>query len=237
MNITATITSVTGSKHWKGDAYFVEGEFADGSSWSSMTKDVYKDRREADLRALIGKPGEFEVEAGKEYMGKKQWRLKSWPGRPAQGAGGGGRGGFAPRYRDSEQGTREERDSIHRSVAAQEAIKMAVAGKIQPTPESVLGLANSLYAWLVDSPGKVQAPPPSAEPAASQPQIQGPTLPAQIRAAIAGAVQARNLELLTQIEERIKQRSKEGKLTNNELADLANEVADAQLQVGGALTF
>lgn len=172
MNIQATIESVSDKiKTWEGRGMsFIEGMFTDGSGWSNCVKDEYRERRHAELRAKIGQAGEFEVEPGKEYNGVKQWKLKSWPGREQRQAGGRG-GSFQPRFRDTEEGAKQERDSIHRSVALQESVAFASTRNPEEVMKYgastwILSLADQFYQWL--SKGE-PAPPVHQTAEANQP--------------------------------------------------------------------
>lgn len=71
--------------------YFVEGNFDDGSSGSVFcNSSAVADETIASLKALVGKTVDYTLEAGKEYNGQTQWKIKGFPGKPAGGGGGGG---------------------------------------------------------------------------------------------------------------------------------------------------
>jgi hypothetical protein len=63
-------------------------DFTDGQVGEVTAKAENGEKRLAEMKALIGKPGEYEVEEGK--FGKL--KVKSWPGKVAFGAGPGGGG-------------------------------------------------------------------------------------------------------------------------------------------------
>jgi len=71
----------------KGTIEFISGQFTDGSGWSLGAKPENAQKRIAELSALIGQPGDYEVEEKPEYQGVKQWKMKSWPGKPTFGGG------------------------------------------------------------------------------------------------------------------------------------------------------
>lgn len=71
--------------------YFVEANFDDGSSGSVFCgSQPIADETIAALKALVGKTVDYTLEAGKEYNGQTQWKIKGFPGKPAGGGGGGG---------------------------------------------------------------------------------------------------------------------------------------------------
>lgn len=152
-----------------GTMYSVEGTFDDGAGWSVSFKTPERAREQQTvLKGLIGQQHPFDVEdTGREYRGAKQYKLKEYPGKPQpQGAGGfGGRGGggYQPRYRDTEQGAKEERASIERQVALKEAVNF-LKDSTARDPREVLVCADGFYGWLVGpqratpaSPAQVQA--------------------------------------------------------------------------------
>lgn len=82
-------------RSWTNDEgktfFFVEGNFDDGSSGSVFcNSSAVADETIASLKALIGKTVDYTLEAGKEYNGQTQWKIKGFPGKPAGGGGGGG---------------------------------------------------------------------------------------------------------------------------------------------------
>lgn len=178
--ITAKIESVSDLKReWKGDRgtlIFLQGTFSDGSGWSFGCKPENADARLAEMKALLEKEGQFEVEPKQDYEGVKQWKLLSWPGKPqpGQGGGGGGRGGreFVPRYIDTKEGYAEQRQSISRSVALQQAVALLQVGQLV-TPQAVLECADDFYGWLMavvpDQPQATQELP--SQPAPQQQQL------------------------------------------------------------------
>lgn len=183
---TATISEVKDkTREWGGGQHgplaFVDGSFSDGTDWSVTCKPENAAARLREMQDLVGKTGEFEAEPGKEYMGRKSWKLKNYPGKPQPGGygGGGGRGGgFGQNYKYSEEGARAERDSIHRSVALQESVAMSVglaaAGKDPGNIEILLSVADSFYHWLAKG-----APPATPQQIAQS--IPGVTTGDQIK--------------------------------------------------------
>ena len=153
MNLTATITSVNE----------ISGNFSDGSQWSIGCKPENSTKRIEDMRSLVGVEGQYEVNERADYGGKKQWSLTNYPGKPQQGGGsgfiasGGTRGTFQTRYRDTEQGTKEERESIHRSVALQQAIVFSNT-QHPGEPPHILSIADAFYDWLTATAKPVTQP-------------------------------------------------------------------------------
>ncbi len=169
MNLTETIASMdpVKDKPWpgpQGPIWFAQGKFQGGGIFSIGSQSIEKAReKHAELSALIGTEGVFEVEEKGEYQGNPKYKLKAWPGNQPRlfgggggGGGGGGRAPFVPRYRDSEEGFAREQRSIHRSVALQRAIE-ADANR---EPQAILQLADTFYAWLSqDTPQASQTEP------------------------------------------------------------------------------
>lgn len=176
MKLTTAIKTVEKElREWQGQRgtmYSTKGTFVDDTQWeiNSTTADRARERI-TEFQGMIGQEGEFEVDDNvREYRGIKQYKLKSWSGKPQPQMGGGfggGRGGsYQPRYRDTEQGTREERESISRSVALQQAV-VFTTNHVTPDeikPQKVTDIAEHFYAWLVGpqraapaSPNRIQA--------------------------------------------------------------------------------
>lgn len=150
-----------------GPMYSVEGTFDDGSGWSVSFKTPERAHEQQDvLKAQIGFDKSFEIEdTGREYRGAKQYKLVNYPGKPqpaAFGGGGGGKAPYQPRFRDTEDGFRQEQDSIHRSVALQQAV--AFCKEDVDKAQLVTEIADHFHKWLVGpqraapaSPAQVQA--------------------------------------------------------------------------------
>jgi hypothetical protein len=157
MRISATITHVSDqTRDWSGPngtVTFISGQFDDGSGWSVGAKPENAGKRIDEFKALVDKKGDFEVEPKQDYKGQKQWSLKEWPGKPQPGGGGGGfrggGGGAGQSYKYSEQGAKEERDSIQRQTALIQAVLTSKDDTTKPTTaETVLEVADKYYAWL-----------------------------------------------------------------------------------------
>lgn len=180
MKITATIKSV--KDHPKahdgrtGKIFFIDGEFQEGE-FSTFAKSEQKAQEIiTSLTGLIGKPEQYEVEEKGVGNGRPQYKLVDYPGKPAYGGGGfagRGGGGYQPRYRDSEQGAKEERDSIARSVALQQSVVLANS-RVHPADDNgVIETAELFYQWLVKNNQPVSQPfDPGTQQAASTPQEQ-----------------------------------------------------------------
>lgn len=138
-------------RYWEqGQTYFVQGAFADDSEWSLGFKSEDKAvAAVAALKDLIGKEEEYELEPKPDRNGRKQWKLRNYPGKPQVPAFGGGKGGreYVPRYRDTEQGAKEERLSIARSVALQQAVILH-KGSTDESGLAILATADGFYGWL-----------------------------------------------------------------------------------------
>lgn len=167
----ATIAAVDSTtRTWegpKGTLAFVSGQFADGSGFSLGCKPENAPDRMSTLIELIGKEAEYELEAKPEYQGKAQWKLVSWPGKPAA-QGGGGKREYVPRFRDTEEGFLREQRSIHRSVALQRAVESVTDKQNTLT---VLDIAGAYFEWLSSlspaSPGTATSGEPKAAMAAT----------------------------------------------------------------------
>ena len=174
MNLTTEIMAMDKLKTepWngaQGPTWFVQGSFKDGSLFSRGAKSLENAQKlQAELEAQIGKEATFEVEdTGKEYQGRKKWKLQGWPGKPERPAfGGGSKAPYQPRFRDTEDGFHQEQASIHRSVALDKAITFTTNHVVPDdiSPKKVLAVAEEFYGWLVGpqraapaSPAQVQA--------------------------------------------------------------------------------
>jgi len=95
---TLTIQTVDpATRTWegpKGTIEFIQGQFTNGEGWSLGAKPENAAKRVAELTALIGVEGEYELEPKGEFRGKPQHKMKGWPGKPVFGGGGGNK---APR--------------------------------------------------------------------------------------------------------------------------------------------
>lgn len=150
--------TIAGVKHkareWNGPngtVCFVEGEFDDGSHWSLGCKPENVQARIDELSALVGKPGQFECEQKPEYNGVAQWKMKTWPGKPQGGGGFGGGNGprreYVPAYSQSQDAFDRTQKNIHRSVALEHAVKLAIA-RGKDDNGTILRYATEFYDWL-----------------------------------------------------------------------------------------
>lgn len=70
---------------------FIEGMFTDGSSFSYGAKPETFEKRLEELRALVGKEADYELEDKGQYQGTQQYKLRNYPGKPQpRNFGGGG---------------------------------------------------------------------------------------------------------------------------------------------------
>jgi hypothetical protein len=181
MNITTEIIGLDAvpEKPWDGGVggptWFIQGRFKNGMLFSRGAKSLDNARTlHFILEGFIGKTESYEIEdTGREYQGAKKVKLVSWPGKPEQprgGPGGGkGSGSFVPRFRDTEEGARQERDSIHRSVALQQAVILLKDKTYEQFAKTsgILGIADDFYHWLTEPTAASQAAPkpgPAGEP-------------------------------------------------------------------------
>ncbi len=222
-----------------GPTWFIEGNFTDGSYFSRGAKSVDGAQKlRTQLLDLVGKSESFEVEdSNREYQGKKKWKLKAVPGQQAYqgnygykgGSGGSARpasaGGTGTSYRYSEQGAKEEQDSIHRSVALTQAVlftnglrgPQAVVGE-----NEVLNAANAFYGWLTAS-------------SRTQPQTDPATLAFdRYISEIRRAVQAKEGPRLDRLMEMIKTSLSKGSLTIDQVAALDDELIDGKRALASA---
>ena len=129
-----------------GTIMFLSGQFTDGTEWSLGCKPDNLDKRRAELEALIGVPGEYEVEAKGEYQGRPQVKVKSWPGKAAFGGGSGGGGGS---YYNSKEGVEYTQERMDRRTALMQA--------------NDLEQAEAMYEWLRATAGATPFTPPSPD--------------------------------------------------------------------------
>ena len=180
----ATITSVEPTaRRWegpKGPVCFLQGMLADHegmAQWNLGVKPENEAARRGELLALVGKAGEYVLEAKAPYNGVRQVKMTSWPGKPVPGGPAGARQPYQVRHRDTEEGMAAEQDSIHRSVALQTA-----AANNQGKPISdVLAIADAMYQFLrhpvvVPVAGPISQATPAAV-AAPQPASTSPVPP------------------------------------------------------------
>lgn len=244
MNITTSIKAVQDKpRSWKsgqgGEFFAVSGRFTDDTIFEINFKTPEKAEEHIKLfTGMIGKEGEFEVEdTGREYRGSKQYKLKNWPGKPQQQGGFGGRGPMPVRYRDTPEGVHEERLSIARSVALQQAVAVQAHIK-EPTWAYIKGMADNFYAWLIETQPKPQTQPQDTVKnlAATTPstttadKLPPPTTsPAYKKALdkITAAIRERNVDEVARIMNVAEQAFAEKKLTENERNGITNECTTA----------
>lgn len=233
MNITTQIDTVGRfpDRPWTNqegkNVWFIDGTFKDGRKFSKGAMEETKAKELHDtLTRLIGQEGTFEVEeTNREYKGQREYRLKAYPGQPqfrgGFGGGGGGRpagGGYPARYRDTEQGVREERDSIVRQTALKAAVEFLV-NQTGADDKAVIGYCNSFYGWLTSGkpilPEKVGSI--SGEPSAYD----------KYMGEIAAAVKAQNAPRLEQIKAMIHGSLDKGTINLDQASNLNDELSIA----------
>lgn len=213
-----------------GDTWFIDGRFKDGSFFSRGAKSVEgAEKLRATLLGLVGQPQAFVVEdTNREYQGNKKWTLKEVPGQ-SQGnyayksggsSGSAGRSfagsGGASSYRYSEQGTREERDSIIRQVALKCAAEIGAVQK-SPSTEGIIAAAETFYAWLSKKPTEPEVPPYE-----------------RYSNEINKALKQRDTARLDALTAMIKQSLSKGTLNIDQVAALDDELIDARKALNSA---
>lgn len=171
----AVIASVSRQpRYWEqGQTYFIQGAFDDDSEWSVGCKKEDKALEMIEtFKAMIGKEQEYGVEEKPDRNGRKQWKLKDWPGKPVSAFGGGGKAPYQLRYGDTQEGFVAKERDIFRSVALQQALVYVTnhkeeGAKLDPALW-VTTLADHFYEWLCKD---LEAPAPHPAPA---PQDQKP---------------------------------------------------------------
>jgi hypothetical protein len=141
--VNLTIASVQDIvRPWKtgrgDDMVSIKIQFANGKVGEVTAKADNKDKRIAEMKAIIGQAGEFEVDEGD---GKFPMKVKSWPGKVAFGAGGGGGGGkgWTPK-------SIEERNEI----IAQSCLNAAVATANGMLAAHLLTELSYVDGWVTD---------------------------------------------------------------------------------------
>lgn len=157
-----TITSVDQQHRiWDGGANgplaFVQGSFSDGSGWSIGCKPDNAEKRKEEMRALIGQEGEYEIEPKADFQGKKQWKVKNYPGKAGPGGFGGARSGggsFASAFKNTKDGMMMDHWHISRSVALKAATDICAAGFFKDKGDQaglmgvVIECADDFAEWL-----------------------------------------------------------------------------------------
>lgn len=151
----ATIKAV-GSKPrvWdgpKGTLHFINVVFEDGSVGDYGAKPETSHQHIEALQALIGTPGEFELEPKGEYQGTPQFKIKGYPGQTV-GKGGGGKQ-YVPSYTQTEAGFLAEQRFMNRRTALMQAVAIHSTLPNEWTEETVLARADAFYKWLAGKAG------------------------------------------------------------------------------------
>lgn len=139
-----------------GPSAAVKVLFTDGSEGDYLTKPDKAESIIAQLTELVGKEGEFEVEERPDYNGVKQWKLKSWPGKPQAGQGGGGGRQFTPAWANTEEGEKFVQERTDRRTSVMQAIAFG-----HQDLDTALACADIIYEWLRKP---VSDAPKAAEP-------------------------------------------------------------------------
>lgn len=230
-----------------GPMYFVSGSFLDGSEWDIGCKSTEKAAELIKaLTALVGDTYEYEVEdKGKEYKGKKQYKLKNYPGKPERPFTAARAGGkeYVPRYRDTEQGAKEERDSISRSVALQQAVSFCV-DKPDHGGEQVIRYADKFYQWLASTEGRPDFGPQKGPISANQVQAQSKSAENELKSKaqiaseeIGKCVMAQDLARLEAVTHRIGDRVISNDITLDEAEVLSKEINLARKSINSGKSY
>lgn len=138
------------------DACSVQGLFTDGSRFELATKTNKAPEHVAALQALVGKEAEFDCEEKPEYQGQRQWKMKSYPGKPEKSFGGGK--SYTPAWGHTEEGERYTQERMDRRTALMQAVAVQVATTHVPQEmmhyPDTLQQADAFYRWLRDTDAK-----------------------------------------------------------------------------------
>ena len=145
---------------------FLAGTFANGDGWSKGCKPENIDKTRAEFTALIGKEGDYELEAKSDYQGTKQWKIKSYPGRPSfSGGQGGGGKTYTVAFNNTREGCQYTTASIQAQVALKCAVELCAAGKFADD-ETTLSVAETFLDFLSrHTPAPAEPPKPAEMPA------------------------------------------------------------------------
>lgn len=180
--MNATIEKVfPNAREWNSpkapDGCSVEGVFQDGTRFEMATKTGKASEHIAALQALVGKPGEFDLEE-REFNGQKQFRMKSYPGKPDSGKGYGGSKQYVPAWHQTEDGARYHEERTDRRTSLMQAVEYSAD---DASMDETLAVANKMYEWLrsVDQKPIQTAPVTQREAIAGEPmretaQVQTP---------------------------------------------------------------
>ena len=241
MNVTTKIETVGKfpDKPWQGrdgdKLWFLDGTFSDGKRFkrTCQKEETAREVHNA-LTQLVGVEGDFELEeTDREYKGQREYKLKSYPGQPkytprSGGSGGGYKGSYVPRHRDTAEGTREEAARIARAVALREAVAY-FDGHSDKNLEGTLEIAESFFEWLQKGIPIAPSPPPA------------PTVPANTGVAlrkyldeIDAAVSNRDSNALSNLVLRITASVDKGSVSLDEAAQLNDRLVKAKKAVSSA---
>lgn len=181
MSETCTIANVEplGTKPWVSPKtgksnLFINGHFADGRKFTRMEEMGEAAKVQADLCALVGKPGDFTLEPRTDKNGQPQQTIKAYPGAPEKKWGGAGGGGktFSVAYANTIQGVLFTSGSIQAQTSLKSAVEVFANAKEPPTHASILAYADAFHAWLASkttAPAEAPKPAPEAAPVSNGP--------------------------------------------------------------------
>ncbi len=140
--------------------------FEGGKRGTVNAKADNKDKRIAEMKALIGQAGEFEVDEGD---GKFPMKVKSWPGKVAFGSGPGGGGSKWQPKSIEERNEIIAQSCLNAAVAVAAADKIINAGTIMDFQNMFfantirLARGSEVAAGVTGSPGSPQPPQAASE--------------------------------------------------------------------------
>jgi hypothetical protein len=111
------------------------------------------------LSALIGKEAEYELDEGREYQGQTTYKIKSYPGKPEPGQGGGGRQ-YVPRFNETEKGFLLDQQYVNARCAVMQAVALLGPGHDVKIGKELSLLSKGIFKILTELTGpKTDAAP------------------------------------------------------------------------------
>lgn len=107
---------------------FITVVFEDGQEGSVSARPDDVGKFKDALLAIKGMPSKFDLDFKGEFNGVKQWKIKTFPGKPSSSIGGGGRGGGRGGGNwESAEERAVKNASIEAQVASDRATSLAIA--------------------------------------------------------------------------------------------------------------
>lgn len=154
----------------KGTLHFINVVFENGSAGDYGAKPETSQQHVEALQALVGTPGDYELEPKGAYQGTPQFKIKSYPGQTVgKGFGGGGKT-YTPAWGHTEEGERYTQERMDRRTALMQAVQYVEKTALDV---DVLAVADNLYTWLRqnDTP-RQNTQKPAQEPMRETAQVQ-----------------------------------------------------------------